>query len=228
MGLALRGHLAESSDISWHAELVRGGGLAPFIACQPEVVVDLSTGPAVDAHGPQIVAAKIPYIIGATGLSQNTLDKLASLASSSNTPVLVVPNFSLAASLMLRFAAQAAALMDSPVIIERHHEKKVDAPSGTAVFTAQRIANAQGTPKPPTTGYHENAAGLEQGVAIHSIRGAGYLAEQEVSFSLPGESLSIEHKSIDRRCFMPGIIYAIRNIQRVAGLQVGLDTILEL
>lgn len=232
MGLALRAHLADISGISLQAELEQGENVSSFIASQPDIVVDLSVGPAVDSHGPQIVEAQIPYIIGATGIDPETVDKMASLARSSNTAVLLVPNFSLAANLMVRFAAQAATLMDSPVITERHHEHKADAPSGTAVFTASRIADTLGEGKPQSASYTENVAGVMggqvQGVAVHSIRSAGFLAEQEVCFSLPGETLCIEHKSIDRRCFMPGIIYAIRNIHRVSGLLVGLDTLLEL
>lgn len=230
--MALREHLAGVSGITLHAELEQGEDVGGFVASQPDVVVDLSVGTGVDAHGPQIVEAKIPYIIGATGVDPQTVDKMASLARRLSTPVLLVPNFSLAANLMVRFAAQAATLMDSPVITERHHEKKADAPSGTAVFTASRIADAQDEGQPQSAGYTESVAGVMggrvQGVAVHSIRSAGFLAEQEVCFSLPGETLCIEHKSIDRRCFMPGIIFAIRNIHRVSGLLVGLDTLLEL
>jgi 4-hydroxy-tetrahydrodipicolinate reductase len=146
--------------------------------------------------------------------------------------VLIVPNFSLGASLMVHFAGQAARLMEHASITERHHAGKADAPSGTARFTAQRIAAArEGGAAPPAREYHEQLPGVmggaEAGIPIHSLRGAGYLAEQEVRFCLPGESLLIEHRSLDRSCFMPGIVYAIRNISRVRGLQIGLDTILE-
>ncbi len=232
MGKALREHLAGVNDVILACELEQSGDKSAFIANAPGVVVDLSVGAAVDTHGMQIVEAGIPYIIGATGVGSETIDLMANLARSSNTPVLLVPNFSLGANLAIRFAAQAAALMDSPVITERHHDKKADAPSGTAIFTAWRIADARNDEQPKSTSYTESVAGVMggrvQGVPVHSIRGAGYLAEQEVRFCLPGESISIEHKSIDRRCFMPGIVYAIRNISRVSGLQVGLDTILEL
>jgi 4-hydroxy-tetrahydrodipicolinate reductase len=176
-------------------------------------------------------SSSIPYIVGATGYSPATLVRLGELAGRTGTAVLIVPNFSLGANLMIKFAAAAARLMHTPVITERHHAGKADAPSGTALFTAQRIAEALGGDAARPRAYDETVPGVlggsEHGVAIHSLRGEGYLAEQEVRLSLPGESLTIEHRSIDRRCFMPGIVYAIRNISKVRGLQIGLDTILE-
>lgn len=231
MGTALREHLAGEPDIALHATLEMGEPLAAFIAARPDLALDLSLGRGVDEHGPAIAEAGIPYIVGATGYAATTVDKLRDAAARNGTPVLIVPNFSLGANLMIKFAASAARLMHAPVITERHHAGKADAPSGTARFTAQRIAEALGGDAAPLRSYDETLSGVlggkEHGVALHSLRGEGYLAEQEVRLSLPGEALIIEHRSIDRRCFMPGIIYAIRNIGKVRGLQVGLDTILE-
>ncbi len=235
MGQALAAYLQEIPDIALSATLEAGEPLPPFLSSSCSVVVDLSTGAAVETHGPQITAAGLGYIIGATGYSPAALEALAQASKASGAPVLVVPNFSLGANLMIKFAAEAAKLMRSPVITERHHERKVDAPSGTALYTAAKLQEAQaiaGARELPSS----NAQYLEQcpgvlggavgGVAIHSVRSEGYLAEQAVQFSLPGESLTIEHRSIDRRCFMPGIVYAIRNLHRVQGLQIGLDSIM--
>jgi 4-hydroxy-tetrahydrodipicolinate reductase len=235
MGKAFLAYLETAPDINLAAKLERGGDLAQFVASGLDVVVDLSLGQAVETHGPVIVDAGIPYIVGATGYSAATLDALCEASVRSGSPVLIVPNFSLGANLMIRAAAAAAKLMHAPVITERHHTGKADSPSGTAAFTAQRIAEAraeQGAGKDSTAAcYSENLAhvmgGALNGVAIHSLRGDGYLAEQAVQFTLPGESLTLEHRSIDRRCFMPGIAYAVRNIGRVRGIQTGLDTILE-
>jgi 4-hydroxy-tetrahydrodipicolinate reductase len=238
MGQALCAVLPGQPDIQLVASLNSDGGVAQLLAAAPDVVVDLSVGAAVDSHALPIVEAGLAYIIGATGYSQQTLASLERACAQSAAPVLVVPNFSLGASLMIRFAAQAARLMHSPVVVERHHQGKADAPSGTALFTAGRIAAARAaaelSDRPSTAAQYHQAAdyggtlgAAQAGVALHAIRGAGYLAEQEVSFTLPGESLRIEHRSIDRVCFMPGVLYAIRNIGRVRGLQVGLDTILE-
>jgi 4-hydroxy-tetrahydrodipicolinate reductase len=260
MGTALVNHLATVPDIALLAMLDSGESVDVFLAAKPDVVVDLSLGPAVDGHGPTVAAAGIPYIIGATGFRAETVEELRSIAETSQagdisgatgyqstslaegraskpgTPVLIVPNFSLGATLMQRFAAQAAAFMHAPVVTERHHAGKADAPSGTAVATAQRIAQARNTAnvtdKPSTAQhFHEQRAGSLgtdlDGVAVHSVRGAGYLAEQEVRFTLPGEMLCIEHRALDRSCYLSGIVYAIRNVHRVHGLQIGLDSILE-
>ena len=248
MGLALLDALEKVDDIVLEAQHTSQGDLGEFLGHELDAVVDLSTGPGVDAHGPAIVKRGIPYIIGATGYSAGTVELLTGLADAADSPVLIVPNFSLGANLMIRFAAQAARLMEAPVVTERHHMGKADAPSGTALFTANRIAesvaqtplsaNSDGRQEylahraSTSAHFSESHPGVlghdHHGVAIHSLRGDGYLAEQAVQLTLPGESLTIEHRSIDRRCFMSGIIYAVRNIGRVRGLVVGLDAILEL
>jgi 4-hydroxy-tetrahydrodipicolinate reductase len=143
MGLALQAALAATGDISLHCSLERLGSLEDFLAQGPDVVVDLSLGQAVDTHGSTIVLAGIPYIVGATGYGSATVEALRAASAASGSPVLLVPNFSLGANLMIKFAAAASRLMDAPVITERHHMGKADAPSGTASFTAQRIAAAR-------------------------------------------------------------------------------------
>jgi 4-hydroxy-tetrahydrodipicolinate reductase len=239
MGAALRQHLETVDDIVLHCTLEQDEPAARMIDARPDIVIDLSLGRAVDEHGPAIAAAGLAYIIGATGYQAATIARLREAIALSGAPVLVVPNFSIGANLMLRFAASAAKLMQSPVITERHHAGKADAPSGTARYTAERIAQARAgmngaAVKLDSTAenYSEHAphvlGGIDHGIPLHSIRGAGYLAEQEVRLCLPGEALIIEHRSIDRRCFMPGIVYAIRNISRVVGLVIGLDTILDI
>jgi len=237
MGSALSRYLPEQDDMQLFATLERGGNLESLLESGPDCVVDLSNGAAVDANGISIVLAGVPYIIGATGFSLDTLERMSALCEESGSPVLVVPNFSIGANLMILFARQTARYMAAPVVTERHHDRKADAPSGTARYTAAGIAEARlrhaGHALTSTTeDYNEQQDGVlggsDQGVAIHSIRGAGYLAEQQVLFSLPGESLAIEHRSIDRKCFMSGIAYCIRNISRVKGLVVGMDRIMEL
>jgi 4-hydroxy-tetrahydrodipicolinate reductase len=261
MGVALVNHLAIVPDISLLSTLDSGESIDEFLAAKPDVIVDLSLGPAVDVHGPQIAGSGIPYIVGATGFRFDTVERMRAAAAAgpastitgetgyqsseraraqaadAHIHILIVPNFSLGATLMQRFAEQAAALMHAPAVTERHHSGKADAPSGTAVATAQRIAaarsSAQVEDRPSTAAqFHEQRSGALgadfEGVAVHSVRGAGYLAEQEVRFTLPGEMLCIEHRALDRSCYMSGIVYAIRNIKRVRGLQIGLDTILEL
>ena len=239
MGSALASHLEDVADIQLHAALEANEDCGPFIAAGCDVVLDLSVGAAVNVNGPLIVESALPYIVGATGYRSETVQQLRELAQRSGSPVLLVPNFSLGANLMIMAAAAAARLMDYPVITERHHDGKLDAPSGTARYTAERIetalARACNDEARISTAdvYAEQLSGVmggkaAGGIAVHSVRGIGFLAEQAVSFCLPGESLTIEHRSIDRRCFMAGIVYAIRNIGKVKGLQIGLDSILEL
>lgn len=237
MGSALLEYAGSSDDLQVVASTVRGDGLEAVLDSNADCVVDLSKGEAVDANGPSIVSAGLPYIIGATGFSNDTVERMSSISSERNSAVLIVPNFSIGANLMILFARRAAAFMEAPVITERHHDRKADAPSGTARYTAAGIAEVlgsiPGSAKSSTADdYEEQIKGVLGGnsaqVSIHSIRGAGYLAEQQVLFSLPGESLAIEHRSIDRKCFMPGIAYCVRNISRVNGLVVGMDRIMEL
>ena len=231
MGKALAAHLETVEGIECTARLEAGGSIEDFLAAKPDVAVDLSLGRAVADNGAVVVGAGIPYIVGATGTARSVLDKLAELAAENNTPVLIVPNFSIGANLMIKFAVSAAKLMDYPVITERHHEQKLDAPSGTAKFTAGRMSEVRILDDHAEKHFGEVADGALgarfHGIPVHSIRGSGYLAEQEVRFTLPGEVLSIEHSSSDRNCFMPGIVYAIRNIHKVSGLAIGLDTILD-
>ena len=181
MGMALCDHLMRTSDIEIAAEADLEGVTDEFLAADLDVVIDLSVGSAVDEHGERVVRAGHAYIVGATGYQAGTVDRLQSAALETGNPVLIVPNFSLGANLMIKFAQAAAVLMDTPVITERHHNRKLDAPSGTASFTAERIAEVTGVPegnghKGP--GLHtESTAGVlggsVKGVPVHSVRGAG-------------------------------------------------------
>lgn len=230
MGAALERHLAELEDMQVTARLEAGEDLDAFINARPAVAVDLSTGAAVDEHGARICRAGIPYIVGATGIAATTLAELKQLASDT-APVLIVPNFSIGACLMIEFAARAAAWMQDPVITERHHKGKRDAPSGTALHTAQAMAAARQAAGNIAAAANEvlPVYGADaDGVRIHSIRGDGYLAEQQVLLSLPGETLELSHRSIDRNCFMAGIVLALRNIGNLRGYHVGLGAVLDL
>jgi 4-hydroxy-tetrahydrodipicolinate reductase len=201
-----------------------------FLRKKPDVALDFSVGDAVAKQGPDVVAAKVPYIVGATGTPESGLDALRAAADREGVPVLIVPNFSIGANLMIRFSETAAKYLASVEIIERHHEKKADAPSGTAIYTAHRIHEAN----PHTRDYRSSKEAVERvrggtfdGVRIHSVRSPGVLADQSVVFSEVGETLTIEHRAISRDCYMPGILYAVRNIGRHTGFIVGLDKIME-
>jgi 4-hydroxy-tetrahydrodipicolinate reductase len=147
--------------------------------------------------------------------------------------VLIAPNFGIGAVLMMQFAQRAARYFESVEIIEQHHPRKLDAPSGTAAHTARLIAAARAEagcgPMPDAT--KEEQAGARGtdigGVRVHSVRAAGLVAHQEVLFGTAGETLTIRHDSLDRASFMPGVLMAVRSILRRPGLTVGLDSLLD-
>jgi 4-hydroxy-tetrahydrodipicolinate reductase len=197
---------------------------------RPDVLVEF-TLPGISAHiAMGAVKRGIRTIIGASGLSATDRSSLRVEAEQQGTAVLVVPNFAIGAVLMIRFAEQASKLFPNAEIIELHHDGKLDSPSGTARSTAERIAlSREGRPhsfaKEHVT--MEGARGAEiSGVKIHSVRLPGLVAHQEVLFGGEGELLTIRHDSADRRSFMPGVLLAIRRIQDMRGLTVGLDSLL--
>jgi 4-hydroxy-tetrahydrodipicolinate reductase len=143
--------------------------------------------------------------------------------------VVVAPNFAIGAVLLMRFAEQAAAHLPSAEVIELHHDRKVDAPSGTALLTARRIAAARGEVPPSPTGddAHPGARGADvDGVRVHSVRLPGLVAHEEVVFGGPGQTLTLRHDSTDRTSFMPGVLLAIEAVGARPGLTIGLDELL--
>jgi 4-hydroxy-tetrahydrodipicolinate reductase len=172
----------------------------------------------------------IHAVVGTTGLSSDDLADLAGLFVPGRCNAVVAPNFAIGAVLMMRLAELAAPHFDSAEIIELHHDGKVDAPSGTALLTAERIARASETwaEDPTQKMVLEGARGGAGagGIRIHSVRLRGLVAHQEVLFGTAGQSLSIRHDSYDRTSFMPGVLLAIRQVADRPGLTVGLDALL--
>ena len=197
-----------------------------------DVVVDFTHPDGVMDNLRTCIAAGVHAVVGTTGFDEGRLAELRQLLAGTDVGVLVAPNFGVAAVLMMRFAAQAARFFDSVEIIELHHPRKADAPSGTATRTAQLVAEARaGMPKMPDATWTalEGARGaVVDGVHIHSIRLAGLVAHQEVLLGGEGESLTIRHDSYDRASFMPGVLLGVRQIASRPGLTVGLDALLDL
>jgi 4-hydroxy-tetrahydrodipicolinate reductase len=202
-----------------------------------DVVVDFTHPGAVMDNLRWCVGKSLDTIVGTSGFDEPRLAQVRELlAAAPSVRVLVVPNFSVGAVLMMRFAQQAARFFTSAEVIELHHAAKADAPSGTASRTAAMIAEARaaaghGEPPDATVSAVEGARGaaLGGGVHVHSVRLAGLVAHQEVLFGAPGEVLTIRHDSMDRVSFMPGVLRAIRGIASLpAGLTVGLDPLLGL
>lgn len=198
-----------------------------------EVALDF-TQPAVALdHVRWCVEHGVSVVVGTSGFDDDRIaDVRALLGDAPSTGVLVVPNFSIGAVLMMRFAAAAAPYFESIEVIELHHPGKVDAPSGTATRTAEMIAAARaeaGSADLPdaTTTDPDGARGAKvAGIPVHSVRARGFTASQEVLFGGAGETFSIRHDSIDRSSFMPGVVAAVRAVSGRPGVTVGLDAIL--
>ncbi|MDP9406041.1 MAG: 4-hydroxy-tetrahydrodipicolinate reductase, partial [Actinomycetota bacterium] len=164
-------------------------------------------------------------VVGATGLSDADLDDLAALTGPAN--LVVAPNFAVGAVLMMRFAAEAARHLPAVEITELHHDRKVDAPSGTALRTARLVAAARpaGYDVPGPAGSAARGE-LVDGVPVHSVRLPGLVASQEVCFGGVGQTLTIRHDTLDRSAFMPGVLLAVKQVTSRPGVTVGLEHLL--
>ena len=177
-----------------------------------------------------VLSAGVRAVVGTTGFSEADLVELDELAKANNTGILIAPNFALGAILMIKLACEAAKYFPNVEIIERHHDKKLDAPSGTAVITAQKIAEVrqemhQGHPEEKEL--LAGARGADyKGMKIHSVRLPGYVASQEVIFGSQGETLRISNEPVNRECYMPGVMLGCRKMMDKVGLTYGLDKLL--
>ena len=224
-----------ASDLELVAALDIEDPLEQLVEVGAEVVVDFTHPESVMANLEFLINKGFHVVVGTTGFNQARLDKVSALVGANRkVGVLVAPNFGLGAVLMMKFAEQAARFFESVEIVELHHPEKVDAPSGTARRTAERIAQARksaalGNQPDATTSSLDGARGaLVDGIPVHSVRLRGLVAHQEVLFGDQGETLTIRHDSIDRSGFMPGVLLGIRNIAKHPGLTHGLDDFLDL
>jgi len=235
MGAQVCQTVAASGDMEVGAAVDQGDARDPLAGC--DVVVDFTHPGAVLDNLRWCVGKGLDAIVGTSGFDGPRLEQVREwLDAAPSVRALIVPNFSVGAVLMMRFAEQAARFFPSAEVIELHHAGKADAPSGTASRTATMIAEARaaaglGAPPDATVTALEGARGtaLGGGVHVHSVRLAGLVAHQEVLFGGPGEVLTIRHDSMDRISFMPGVLLAIRGIAGLpVGLTVGLDPLLGL
>lgn len=225
--------VAAAKDLELVAAIDAGDD--PESAAEAEVVVDFTVPSVVMGNLAWCIERGIPAVTGTTGFTEGRLEDLRSqLATKPGLGVLVAPNFSVGAVLMMHFAQQAARHFESAEIIELHHPNKVDAPSGTARATAERISIARRDaglgPMPDATNESlDGARGAEVcGVQVHSVRLRGLIAHQEVLFGAAGETLTIRHDSLDRAGFMPGVLAAVRAVPGLPGLTVGIERLLGL
>ena len=193
-----------------------------------DVMVDFTQPSAVEANIRAALPLGVNCVIGTTGLSNDKLEELAELATN-GACLFYAPNFTTGAVLMMQFAKAAAPFFPEAEVLEFHHARKKDAPSGTAVRTAQMIADARGfessAPGRETEmpGMDGARGALVEGVPVHSVRSMGYVATQEVVFGSMGQTLTIKHDSWDRMSYMPGVLLGIRNVGDLSGLIVGLE-----
>lgn len=205
--------------------------LAEALALPGEkVLVDFTVPSAVESTIEQALAAGVDCVVGTTGVAPERWAQMA-ISAPEGTCLFIAPNFAIGAVLMMKFAGMAARYMPHVEIIELHHDRKLDAPSGTAMRTAQLIAEAR-TEIPAAPGREtevaEGARGADvHGVVVHSVRLPGLVAHQEVLFGGVGQTLSIRHDSIDRTSFMPGVVLAIRGVGSRSGLVIGLEELME-
>ena len=191
------------------------------------------------------ISHAVDIVVGATGITEEGLEEIARAleAGGGESNVIVAPNFALGAVLMQRFSEVAARLFPSVEIIELHHDGKVDAPSGTSLSTARRIARARAASydggsdpdAPPASAGPASTESVEgvrggdvQGIPVHSVRLPGLVAHQEVIFGSEGETLTIRHDSTDRTSFVPGMLLAVKRVSTRPGLTVGLEPLLDL
>jgi 4-hydroxy-tetrahydrodipicolinate reductase len=193
----------------------------------PGVLVDFTRGDVAPANVLAAVQAGWHAVVGTTGISSEAQAEIEKAASDKGIGVLIAPNFALGAVLMMRFAREAASYYEWAEIIELHHEKKIDAPSGTALRTADLMRESRPHGFGAVSGETEKIGGarggLREGVRVHSVRLPGLVAHQEVLFGGAGETLTLRHDSMSRESFMPGVLLAVRRIDRVRGLVVGLE-----
>ena len=211
--------------------LSRHDDLATAItANQAEMVVDLTHAGVVYANCMTILEHAAVPVIGTSGLLPEQVADLQDRARGLGRGGLIVPNFSIGAVLMMKFSAMAARYFPDVEIIEAHHPKKRDAPSGTAIKTADLIASARksGVPHAVVDELVSGARGaLCQGIAIHSLRLLGVLAQQEVVFGQAGETLTLSHRALDREAFMPGLLLACQRVMSLTTLCYGLEHVLD-
>lgn len=235
MGAATCAAVADDPGMTLVAQADLGDDLASLLSeSEADVLVDFTHPDAVMDTIRTAVAAGVHCVVGTTGFTDARLDSVREwLDSRPGVGVLVAPNFSLGAVLMMRFAEQAAPFFDSVEIVELHHPGKADAPSGTAARTARRVAAARRDagcgPAPDATAEAlEGARGADvERVPVHSVRLAGLVAHQEVLLGGSGEILTIRHDSLDRSSFMPGVLLGVRWVCDNSGLTLGIEPALD-
>ena len=224
-----------AEDLELVAAVDAGEDIETLVSAGAEAVVDFTHPDVVMDNLEFCIDHGLHAVVGTTGFDQGRLDTLAGwLAKAPAVGVLIAPNFSIGAILMMRFAAAAAPFYESVEVVELHHPTKADAPSGTARRTAELIAAARReaglgpVPDATSTGLQGARGADVEGIRVHGLRVRGLVAHQEVILGGPGETLTIRHDSLDRASFVPGVLTGVRAIADHPGLTVGLESFLDL
>jgi 4-hydroxy-tetrahydrodipicolinate reductase len=234
MGAEVSRTVDAAEDLELVAMVDTGDWLFNISDAGADVVVDFTTPDVVMDHVHWAIDQGINAVIGTSGFTESRYERIRQwLTHKPELGIIVAPNFAVGAVLMMEYAARAARYFDSVEIVEMHHPAKVDAPSGTALRTAEMIAAVRAEagrgPMPDAT--KEEMAGARgtdvKGVRIHSIRATGLVAHQEVLLGTTGETLTIRHDTYDRKSFMPGVLLAIRSVLNRPGLTIGLGPLLD-
>ncbi|OFX14177.1 MAG: 4-hydroxy-tetrahydrodipicolinate reductase [Armatimonadetes bacterium RBG_19FT_COMBO_69_19] len=239
--LALVAALGRTSEVGRDAGEVAGAGtlhvpitpnLEGALASGVDVLVDFSPGPSAVDHARAAIPSGVSPVIGGTGITTTQVNDLASLCEARGVGAVIAPNFAIGAVLMMEFTRQAARYFPQAEIIELHHDRKRDAPSGTAMKTASLIAASRGPAPEARAGEQEMVQGARggrvEGIPVHSVRLPGLVAHQAVIFGGAGQTLTIRHDSITEDSFMPGLLLAVRRVRALPGLVHGLEKLLEL
>ena len=195
------------------------------------VMVDFTHPDSVYDNTRSAIAYGVRPVVGTTGLSDEQLKDLSEFADKASTGTLIIPNFSIGMVLLQQAAITASQYFDHVEIIELHHDRKADAPSGTAIKTAQMLAEMGKSFNPPKVESKETMTGARGGTAdsnipIHSVRLPGLIAHQEVLFGAPGQLYTLRHDTSDRSCYMPGVLLSIRKVTELTSLVYGLEKII--
>lgn len=231
VGQALVPVLQSAPDIDYVGGVGRGDDLGSFLRRhRPEMLVDFTHPGAALHNALAAVAAGAVPIVGTSGLRREEVARLRTACGAARLGGIVAPNFAIGAVVMISLAQQAAPFFDGVEILEMHHDGKTDAPSGTALATARAIAAARPGAFEAKPASKENLAGTRggshEGIAIHSVRLPGLVADQEVHFGLPGQVLTIAHRTTSRDAFAPGVLLAIRRLRKDTNFYDGLGALL--
>lgn len=237
MGTEVCNAVEECSETELVAKIdIAGSGTYQSIeeahrVCDIDVLVDFTQPASIFENAKYCLNNEIKIVIGTTGLKDEEIDFLKDLSVKNNTSCLIAPNFSTGAVLMMMFSKQAAKYFDNAEIIELHHNQKKDAPSGTAIKTALMMSEEKDSFVKGNCPEKETIQGARGGISysdihIHSVRMPGYIASQEVIFGSSGQVFKIRHDSMDRKCYMQGVLLAVKHVAQNNDFVYGLENIL--